>query len=132
VLLSSRARLLASIMVRGPLKDQIAQRAGVAPDSLIATAPTDAPAYKHSELRTKIRASDPDTRVLEVSVNDVPPIITADAQAPTPAAAAAISRAAVSELKLYLQSMATAQKVSRAHQLILTPLGPAKSWTVPG
>jgi hypothetical protein len=119
-------------MVRGPLKDQIAQRAGVTPDSLIATAPTDVLAYKHSALRTKIRASDPDARVLEVSVNDVPPIITADAQAPTPAAAAAISRAAVSELKLYLQSLATAQKVPRAHRLILTPLGPARSATVPG
>ncbi|MDX6720900.1 MAG: hypothetical protein QOJ63_3154 [Solirubrobacteraceae bacterium] len=133
VSLSARARLLANLMATSPLKDQIARRAGVAPDALIASAPTEGIAAKPSPLvagTSKVRASDPDARVLTVYVNEALPIITADAQAPSPAAAAAIAAAAVTELNLYLTSTAAADRVPDARRLVVKPLGPAKSATV--
>jgi hypothetical protein len=133
VSLSARARLLANLMATSPLKDQIARRAQVPPDALIASAPTDGLAAKPSPLSTgesRVKASDPDARVLTVYVNELLPIITADAQAPTPTAAAVISSAAVTELNLYLKSVAAADKVPDARQLVVKPLGPAQSATV--
>jgi hypothetical protein len=133
VSLSARARLLANLMATSPLKDRIARRAGVAPDAMIASAPTEGLAQKPSPLTTgasRVSASDPDARVLTVYVNEALPIITADAQAPSPAAAAAIAGAAVTELNLYLTSTAAADKVPDARRLVVKPLGPARSATV--
>ena len=133
VSLSARARLLANLLATSPLKDQIARRVGISPDSMIANAPTDGPAAKPSPLttgETKVRASDPDAHVLTVYVNEVLPIITADAQASSPAAAARIASAAVTELNLYLKSVAATDKVPIERQLVAKPLGPAKSATV--
>lgn len=133
VSLSARARLLANLMATSPLKDQIARRARVAPDSMIASAPTQGLAERPSPLTTgesRVSASDPDARVLTVYVNEALPIITADAQAPTPGAAAAIAAAAVTELNLYLTSTAAADRVPDARRLVVKPLGPARSATV--
>lgn len=132
--LSARARLLANLIATSPLKDQIARRARIPVDTMIAAAPTsDGIATKPSPLatgETKVRATDPEAHVLTVYVNEALPIITADAQAPTPAIAARISSAAVAELSLYLQSVAAADRVPDARQLVVKPLGPAKSATV--
>jgi hypothetical protein len=133
VSLSARARLLANLMATSPLKDQIARRAGVSPNSMIATAPTVGSAASPSPLstgETKVSASDPDARVLAVYVNEMLPIITADVQAPSPSAAARIAGAAVIELSLYLKSVAATDNVPEARQLVVKPLGPAKSATV--
>jgi hypothetical protein len=133
VSLSARARLLANLMATSPLKDQIARRAGISPDSMIASAPMGGPAATPSPLttgETKVSASDPDAHVLAVYVNETLPIITADVQAPSPSAAAHLAGAAVTELNLYLQSVAATDKVPEARQLVVKPLGPAKSATV--
>lgn len=131
--LSARAQLLGNLMATSPLKDQIARRAGVAPERMLALPPTVGPAVEPSLLDTggtKLRASDREVNVLSIYVNELLPIITADAQAPTAAVAARISSAAVTELQLYLRSVAAADQVPDARQLVLEALGPARSATV--
>ncbi len=131
--LSARARLLANLMSTSPLKDQIARRAGVEPDRMIATAPTDGLGAKPSPVATgstKVKPGDPDANILTVYVNEMLPIITADAQASSPARAAAISSAAIAELTSYLRTVAAVDKVPDARQLVIRQLGPAKSATV--
>lgn len=128
--LSARARLLANLMATSPMKEQIARRAGVPPDRMIATAPTVGPAGGASPLTTgatKVKPTDPDANILTVYVNEVLPIITVDTQAPHPQAAARISSAAVEQLTTYLKSVAATDRVPDAQQLVVKPLGPAKS-----
>lgn len=131
--LSARARLLANLMASSPLKEQIARRAGVSADRMIASAPTFGPAGTPSPLTTgatKVKPSDPDANILTVHVNEVLPIITVDAQAANPASAARMSSSAVEELTTYLSSVAAKDRVPDAQQLVIKPLGPAKSTTV--
>ncbi|MEA2138085.1 MAG: hypothetical protein QOG56_1235 [Solirubrobacteraceae bacterium] len=129
--LSVRARLLASLMAISPLKDQIALRAGVKPDALVASAPTEGPTVQPSPLDAgRVSDEHPDVRRLSVYVNAALPIITADAQAPTPAEAARISSAAVAELRVYLKSVAASDRVPDARRLVVDPLGPARFATV--
>lgn len=127
--LSTRARLLANLMATSPLKDRIAKTAGVDPEVLIARAPTIGPGSTPSavEAGSNARASDPGATVLSVYVNEVLPIITADAQGPTPAVAARISSAAVTELQAFLKSVAATDAVPNARQLVVEPLGPARA-----
>lgn len=131
--LSARARLLANLMATSPLKEQIARRAGVVPDRMIATAPTIGPAVDPFPVQiraSKVKPTDPDANILTVYVNEVLPIITAAAQAPEPATAARISTAAVQELTTYLKTVAATDRVPDARRLVIKPLGPATSATV--
>jgi hypothetical protein len=126
--LASRARLLANLMAISPLKDRIALRAGVDPRTLVATAPSVDLPQRKDVLDT--RPIGPTTNSLTVDFNEVLPIITANAQAPTPQTAARISTAAVEELKLYLKTIAAADKVPGARQLVISRLGSARFATV--
>lgn len=127
--LSSRARLLGDLVATSPLKDQIARRAGIAPDLLIAIRPSVAPFVEPTPLETgaAVSTSDPSANILSVRVHESLPIIGADAQAPDPALAARISDATVTELGLYLGKAATAESVPDARKLVLEALGPARS-----
>lgn len=130
VSLSARARLLANLLAASPLKDQIARRAGVPPDRMIAIPPPSIAGSEPSPLATgaaAARGAARDLNVLRVYVNELLPIITADAQAPDPATAARIASGAVTELQLYLRTVAAADKVPNVRQLVLQPLGPARS-----
>ena len=126
--LASRARLLANLMAISPLKERIARRAGVNPRRLIATAPSvDLPKAKNA---LDASADGQKATTLTVDFNEVLPIITANAQAPSPEMAARISTAAVEELKAYLKTVAATDKVPGARQLVISPLGPARFATV--
>jgi hypothetical protein len=132
--LSARARLLANLMATSPLKDQIAQRAGIAPSTLIARAPAGAgvapdPVTPLSTGST-ISPSDPRANILTITVNETLPILSADSQAPDESTAAKISAAAVAELPRYLKSVASTDRVPDAQQLVVKPLGPARYATV--
>jgi hypothetical protein len=133
--LSARARLLANLMSTSPLKDRIARRAGIAPSTLIARAPagpgitTPDPATPLSTGST-ISPSDPNANILTITVNETLPILSADSQAPDTDIAAKISAAAVTELPLYLRSVASTDRVPNAQQLVVKPLGPARYATV--
>lgn len=126
--LASRARLLANLMAISPLKERIARRAGVNPRRLIATAPSvDLPKQKNA---LDAASEGQKATTLTINFNEVLPIITANAQAPTPAIAARISASAVEELKAYLKTVAATDKVPDARQLVINPLGPARFATV--
>jgi hypothetical protein len=132
--LSARARLLANLMSTSPLKDRIARRAGVAPSTLIARAPAGAgitpdPVTPLSTGST-ISPSDPRANILTITVNETLPILSADSQAPDADIAAKISAAAVTELPLYLKSVASTDRVPNAQQLVIKPLGSARYATV--
>lgn len=125
--LTARARLLANLMAISPLKEQIARRAGVDPRKLVAVVPSLGP----QERNALDAASDgPQAITLSVAFNEALPIITANTQAPSPQIAARLAAAAVTELKVYLNTLAAMQKVPDARQLVVSPLGPARYATV--
>jgi hypothetical protein len=127
--LTGRARLLANLMATSPLKDQIARRAGIDPRTFTASVPTlNGPAPAPSPLSPATKS--PWANSLTVSFDEELPIITAAGQASTPATAARISTAAVDQLRSYLQSVAAIQRVPNAHQLVISPLGRARSGVV--
>ena len=127
--LSGRARLLANLMATSPLKDQIARRARVDPQTFTASVPSlGGPAPPPSPLAPSTKT--PWSNSLTVSFNEELPIITAVGQAATPARAARISAAAVAQLGTYLKSVAATQNVPDANQLVISPLGRARSAVV--
>ena len=125
--LTARARLLASLMAASPLKDDIARTAGIDPRTFVATAPSSDPSLRPPTLE---QSPGPRANSLTVFYNEAVPIITADAQAVDEHVAARISSAAVAVLGKYLTSVAALDKVPDARQLVIDPLGPARSATV--
>jgi hypothetical protein len=129
--LSTRARLLANLMSSSPLKDRIAEAAGIKADHLIVIAPTGddltpQPAGA-SSTSVKVKIGDRDANVLGLFVDETLPILTMRVQAPAPETAEKLAAGAVKELREYLKSVASADKVPDARQLVIEPLGPATS-----
>lgn len=119
--LGTRAQLLANLLTASLLKEQIAVRAGIDPRQFharVLAASTDAVAPDASALDAP---PSPRANALTVSVRDLVPIITIDAQAADAATAGRIARAATAELDSY-QSAAII-KVPQGRRLILKTLG---------
>ena len=131
--LSTRARLLANLMSNSPLKDRIAKAAGISPNKLLVIAPTSAdgtqPATPDSP-SVKVKLGDRDANVLALFVDETLPIITMRVQAPDPVTAKQLATSSVSQLRVYLKTVASADQVPDARQLVISPLGPATSATV--
>ena len=128
--LSTRARLLANLMSSSPLKDNIAKAAGIRADHLIVIAPTGddlTPQPTGSSTTVKVKMGDRDATVLGLFVDETLPILTMRVQAPAPETAELLATSAVKELREYLKSVASADKVPDARQLVIEPLGPATS-----
>jgi hypothetical protein len=129
----NRADLLASLMVEGGLKADIARYAGLKPSQL--TSVTDA--FTDPTSGASPAASAPSgpkafvltTQVLTNSAGDELPIIEVDAQAPTDAMAARLVQAAVTSLRAYLNSTAALQRVPDADRLQVNSLGPPQATT---
>ena len=132
--LSTRARLLANLMSSSPLKDRIATAAGVKANKLIVIAPAGADTAPTTTTTTspsvKVKVGDRDANVLGLFVDETLPILTMRVQAPDPATAELLATSAVKELREYLKSVAAADNVPDARQLVIEPLGPATSATV--
>jgi hypothetical protein len=113
--LGVRANLLASLMVDGAIKNEIAQAAGVNPSSLFGAAKsvTDQPSAQPKS------PTEPQLTTQVVTQNDGSdlPIIVVQAQARTAAAAAKLANAAVVGLRNYLGSTAAAQRIPDANRL---------------
>jgi hypothetical protein len=130
--LSTRARLLASLVSSSPLKDRIASAAGIRPDKLVVIAPTSnelAPRATPAT-STTVKVGDRDANVLNLFVDETLPIITMSVEAPDAATARRLAGAAVDELGAYLKSVASARSIPDARQLVVSSLGPATSRTV--
>jgi hypothetical protein len=133
--LSSRAALLASIMTSSPIKDEIAARARISPDTLIAMPPASTtPGAQPTHVSgASISAKDPRAAILKASIPNVQtgeiPIIAVETQAPTAAAAARLANASIEILKQRLSSEATSDAVPDARRVVVRQLGPARSAT---
>jgi hypothetical protein len=131
--LSTRARLLANLMSNSPLKDRVAKAAGISSSKLLVIAPTSAdgtqPATPDSP-SVKVKIGDRDANVLALFVDETLPILTMRVQAPDSATAKQLATSAVSQLRVYLKTVASADQVPDARQLVISPLGPATSATV--
>ena len=131
--LTVRAQLLADLLAASPLKERIAERAGIDPETLIAVAPTDSPGAGQKAgpaSGATVDPNDPRASALNISVRDAAPIITVVTKAPTKALAAALANSAVHELGAHLDSLATDDRVPDDRRLVVDPLGEAHSATV--
>jgi hypothetical protein len=132
--LSTRARLLANLMSNSPLKDSIARAAGIEPSKLLVIPPTSTdgtqPAAPGGGPGTHVKLGDRDANVLALFVDETLPILTMRVQAPDADTAKRLASASVSSLRVYLKTVATADDVPGARQLVIEPLGPASSATV--
>jgi hypothetical protein len=119
--LGVRANLLASLMVDGVVKAEIARTAGLDPEKLVgistsvegssASQPTD----RHAPVLT--------TRVVTDNDGSELPIIQVEAQAANAATAARLANAAIVGLREYLDSKAAAQRIPNVQRLQVTSLG---------
>jgi hypothetical protein len=126
-ILTSRAQLLANLLVSSPLKERVAAQAGVDAKRFITelsssnpNQPIPAPAETAGVV---VKRDDPDASVLNLTINDQVPIITFNAQAPSAARAARIADAAVSELGRQIQRTKSTDGVPRQRELVFEPLG---------
>jgi hypothetical protein len=128
--LGSRANLLANLMASSPVKAIIAKHAGLNPKQLIAIAPSMTGGPQVPTLlsqRAAASASNPESYILTLRSDEVLPIISVDAQAPDAEHAARLADAATTGLRDYLKSVAAAQNVPNARQLVISTLGAAQS-----
>lgn len=126
---TSRANLLASLMVNGPIKTVIAQRVGLQPDQLSGiaqsaqspiTSPT--PPARGYALTTTVLE---DTDLSNPAGNQLP-IIDIATQAPNAAGAVGLANAAVAGLRQYLASQATVEQIPVSRRIRVTSLGAAQ------
>lgn len=125
--LTTRARLLASLMSSSPLKDNVASAAGIRPDKLIVVGPAGEETAPRATTGTTVALGDRAANVITLYVDETLPIIVIQVEAPEAATASRLAAAAVSELPAYLDTVAAAENVPDARQLVIEPLGPAAS-----
>jgi hypothetical protein len=128
--LSARATLLASVMTSSPLKDEIAARAGVPPQRLIAISPaTASPIDGAASAQPKIAGRG--IYVLKATVPALSsgqvPLIAIETQAPESEQAARLADAAISVLQKHLESTAATDNVPSERRLIVSQLGPGRA-----
>jgi hypothetical protein len=128
--LPGRAMLLARLLASSPLKDEIAQRAGVRPDMLIGIAGTPgaaaADAAESAPTGAAVKADDPRANVLTVGTAESLPLLTVETQAPSARTAARLSDEAISVLVRHLDSLAGASRVPSDRRLVVKQLGTAR------
>jgi hypothetical protein len=129
--LAARAQLLASLMTSSPIKDEIASRAGVAPDKLIAqSAAGDVPGAAPSD-GASVSMGDPKANILNARIPNLEsgdvPIIAVNTQAPDAAVAARLANESIAVLKEHLQTVAGIDKVPDARRVVVTQLGRARA-----
>lgn len=125
--LASRANLLGNLMVTGPLKDTIAEAAGVSPEKLVVVPPANAetpgvaPAPVATGRGVDVPASERST--LTFSTDETLPILHVVAESPDAETARELALATVVNLRKYLAAVATTQKIPAARQLVVRQFG---------
>ena len=130
--LSARASLLASLMTSSPLREEIAKRAGVSPDDMIAVPPASADASAGGPAPgTTARMAAPKAIILKTTIPELQsgqiPIIHVQTQAPEPEAAARLADSAVAVLQKHLTDIATTDDVPGQRRIVIRELGPASA-----
>lgn len=126
--LGQRASLLANLMSQGEVKAEVARRAGLRPNQLLAVSDASIDPKTVTPQQTK----GPKVHLLTIGVvtNDAGeelPIIGVQAQAPDAAKAAALANAAVSGLQDFLTSKAAVERIPDARRLTVRGLGAAQA-----
>jgi ABC-type Na+ efflux pump permease subunit len=122
--LGSRANVLANLMVDGELKAAIAQRAGLAPNKLVAGADSSGGPEAVAPLTQRSYALT--TGVVVNTEQAELPIIKVQAQAPDTRRAIQLANAAVAGLSDYLEDKAATEKVAAGKRLRVSGLGSAQ------
>jgi hypothetical protein len=120
--LGTRAGLIASLMIDGPVKAAIARRAGLRPDQfdgISESGGAGSPAVPPPGPRSRVLM----TRVVINASGDDLPIIQIEAHAADATRAAKLAEAAVTGLRDYLNSKAAVQRVPDAKRLRVAGLG---------
>lgn len=133
--LSARAGLLANLMTTSPMKEEIAARAGIAPDALIAVPPASAEpgaaAAGGANPGVKIDPNDPNAHILKVTIPELQsgqiPIIAIRTQAPDEQAAARLANQAIAVLERRLSSVANDDRVPADRRVVVRRLGAAQT-----
>ena len=130
--LGVRANVLASVMVDGDVKAQIAQAAGLNPADIVGVAKSGG---TNAPVTTPASPKDPNapmltTQVLTDNTQDALPIIQVQAQAQDAASAAKLANAAVVGLRNYLSTKAAAERIPDAQRLQVNGLGVSQAHTV--
>lgn len=133
--LSARAGLLANLMTTSPMKEEIAARAGIAPDALIAVPPASAEpgaaAAGGANPGVKVDANDPSAHILNVTIPELQsgqiPIIAIRTQAPDEAQAAKLADQAIAVLERRLSSVADNDRVPADRRVVVRRLGAAQT-----
>jgi len=104
--LMNRAVLIADLMTRSPLREEIADRAGVPREELLTQRPMNLLEKRLTQrevLRTTVSEDDPEASLLRVGVNPLlegeNPIIGIDVRAPDPGRAARLADAAIAVIR---------------------------------
>ncbi len=128
--LTNRAVLVADLMTRDPLRNEIADRAGIARSTLLTQRPMNGLERRltlHEVSRATVTTNDRDASLLRVAVNPLlegeNPIIGVDVRGPTPAAAAKLADASLAVAQDYLQREAA--ETRPLHELTVHQLEPA-------
>jgi hypothetical protein len=128
--LTVRAQLLANLLGTSPLREEIAQQAGIAPDTLVAISPDDAASTGTTvSVGATLDPSDRRASILNLSVRETVPIITVAVQAPDRTTAARLASSTVTRLERYLGGVASVDRVPNRRRLVVKPLGSAHSAT---
>jgi len=126
-MLPGRAALLATVMVSSPLKEEIAKRAGIPADRLIAEAAGTTPSGKAASPDKAEQVDDRDAYRLSVQFETDLPLLMLATQAPDPAVAQKIADSALAVLVDHLKSVAGVEGVPDARRLVVKQLGPARA-----
>lgn len=135
--LSARARLLATLMVTSPIREEIARGAGIPPGELITMRPSTLPDRRRRvppPQVASVSADDPRAHLLHVAVNPLVegehPIIAVDTVAPDAAAASRLASQAIESLKAHLDDEGRAGAVPVERRIAVRQLDPPQAATV--
>lgn len=133
--LANRAVLLADLMTRSPLREEIADRAGVPRDHLLTQRPMNGREQRLTipeVSRATVDEGDPDAYILHVGVNQLvegeSPIIGVDVRAPDAERAARLADAAVAALRTHVAQTSPELRPTR-RRLQVEALEPATRGT---
>jgi hypothetical protein len=135
--LTDRAVLLGNVMASLPVRQYIARRAHVPANRIVAITPT-TPLYPRpiADPQNTRKASDllrsTDQYRISIQANPTVPVLDIYAQAPTPAAAAALANGAIAGLRDYLGDVARDQAVPADKQVQIEQLGQARGSIITG
>jgi hypothetical protein len=132
--LSTRARLLGSLMAVSPSRERIASAGGVRPQTLIVLAPARADgAPRTTGTGVTVKIGEPGASIVDLEIDEILPIITVRVQAPDTRRAVALANATVAEVERRVAedtASAKADPIPASRQVIVDALGEPTSATV--